>query len=785
MLYQDPLNPKLYEALERSFRSVEISNAGVPRRVAHLPDWQHAGRLRVVEIDSGEFYRISCPYCKETRQRLYINHEWGEVDPETGWQNLHLAYCFNEQDCLMSEARQRELYHRVYPLGRSRLRSAKAPQPPAVALPPVPREFSLPEGLIPIHELPRDHPAADYWQKRGFDLQELGHWWHVAYCERCLTTSPSIYKRVVIPIYELQTSIKDGQTTQRLAGWQARLIQEADPQTPKYLTCRGMQKAQLLYNLPHAIEIPGPVFVCEGVADVWKVGPAAVALLGKSLSARQETLLTTCFEQRPIVVLLDVDAGEDAKKIVKALRTARHASRGDSRVVQAILPPGRKDPGDCTREEIFQAAQVALLTHQSPQEKARVYPSALSDQRDEEEQDSFVPHDLEQLSIAAHLLDENAPYDLRSLTKRFLPDQEVPAATDSTTPKVAQATNEAPFIPRIWHQGRIKEQLVAQGLEFLYREIELPTLVPLAAMMRNGVLFDVATLQAHRDKYPTQVDSLQKHLSNTGRIHPKLDPISCSTGRILCSNPNLQGLPIDLRDAVVAQEGHLLLAADLSQFELRILAHFTQEPAFVQVYQGGHGDLHRFTAARLLDLPLEQITEEERKLGKTVNFSLVNGQTEIGLAKKLQISVPDAATFIQDFQSRYPLVASWIDRTIQATREQGYVTSLYGRRRHLPSLNSENAFQVDRAERQVVSGIIQATGADIFKWMLCRLYRNLPPEFKMLLAIHDAILFEIPEKRIEEARKTIEEIMQVGPRSFSVPLAVNIRAGKNWKECQG
>ena len=319
MLDQNPLNPRLYDALQRSFRQIEISNAGIPRRVTYLPDWDRAGRKKVVEIESGEFYRVSCPYCMESRQRLYINHDWGETDPETGRQNLHLAYCFNNHECLTTEANRRSLYHRIYPIGRSRRESRQVQ--PAIAPPLAPREFFLPQGLIPIHELPLPHPAAAYWLQRGFDLQELGHWWQVAYCDQDPTASPPIYQRVVVPIYERQASFKESQATQRLAGWQARIIQKAGPQIPKYLTCRGMQKAQLLYNLPLALQIPGPVFVCEGVADVWKVGPAGVALLGKSLSSRQKTLLITHFSQRPIVVLLDVDAQEEARKIVRELQS--------------------------------------------------------------------------------------------------------------------------------------------------------------------------------------------------------------------------------------------------------------------------------------------------------------------------------------------------------------------------------------------------------------------------------------------------------------------------------
>lgn len=784
MLDQNPLNPELYNALQRRFSKVEISNAGIPRTVSYLPDWHHGGRKKAVEIQSGEYYQINCPYCKESRQRLYLNHQWGEIDLQTGRRNLHLAYCFNNHDCLTSEANQQHLYHWLYPIGRSRVESRKGQQPPIAAALPVPREFTLPENLIPIHELSTDHPAAQYWLNRGFNLEELGHWWRVSYCEVCLTTKPEIYQRVVIPIYERQVSILDNQAAERLAGWQARIVQESMTGMPKYLFCQGIQKSRLLYNLPLALQIPGPVFVCEGVADVWKVGPAAVALFGKTLSTTQKSLLMQNFPGRPIVVVLDRDAQNEAMNILGALRSARSAASGDNRVVLAELPPGRKDPGDCTREEIFEAAQKALK-QPGKEERTRIYHNALSAQHVEMQHDLPVPVHFEDLSVAAHLLDENAHYDLQNLIKRFLPDNSPAITSNPANPQLTQALDETLLIRRLWDQGQIAEQLEKQGLEFLYREIELPALAPLSAMMQHGVLFDVPKLAAHRDQYSPLIDDLIEHSSITGRIHSRLDPLRSRTGRIQSSKPSLQGIPVALRDAVVAEDKHVLLAADLSQFELRVMAHFAQEPEFLEVYRHGSGDLHLYTASRLFNIPAEKLTEVQRKIGKTVNFSLINGQTAKGLADELGIEIPEAVLFLDDFRNRYQRVAMWIDHSIQIARKQGYVTSLYGRRRHLPDLNADNPPKAFRAERQVVSGIIQATGADVFKWMLGRLYEKLPPEFKMVLPIHDAILFEIPENRMEEAKQLIREIMQESPPKFTIPLVANIHVGKSWKECQG
>jgi DNA polymerase-1 len=166
-----------------------------------------------------------------------------------------------------------------------------------------------------------------------------------------------------------------------------------------------------------------------------------------------------------------------------------------------------------------------------------------------------------------------------------------------------------------------------------------------------------------------------------------------------------------------------------------------------------------------------------------VNCSIINGQTPYGLAHILKIELSDAEIILNDFRNRYPRVAEWIDESVQVAKHQGYVTSFYGRRRYLPDLNADNPFVRAQAERQVVSGIIQSTAADIFKWMLGRLYQKLPSEFKMSLPIHDAILFEIPENRVEKAKKLISEIMQERPPRFSIPLVANIGIGRSWGEC--
>ena len=208
--------------------------------------------------------------------------------------------------------------------------------------------------FTPIHELPPNHPAVAYLLGRGFDPNRLWESWRVGYCDCGRDVAPVVRRRIVIPIFDIGSSTASAGLSQILAGWLARAI---GPEEPKYLFCRGMKKSRLLYGLPWAVGSTDPVFVVEGPADCWRIGSGAVALVGKTLSSCQQSLLVDRFPGHPIVVFLDADAREEAAQLCRSLRPARVGGAGDNRVVCAALPPGRKDPGDCTSQEI--AAAVA------------------------------------------------------------------------------------------------------------------------------------------------------------------------------------------------------------------------------------------------------------------------------------------------------------------------------------------------------------------------------------------------------------------------------------------
>lgn len=213
--------------------------------------------------------------------------------------------------------------------------------------PDEPVRVELPSGLVPVHQLPAEHPAAAYLRDRQFDLAELAERWHISYCEMA-PTQPPIFQRIVIPIHRLPVLNNTGT---ELVGWQARAIGDAPPGVPKYLFAAGFRKSRLLYGLPEAAKTTGAIAICEGPADVWRFGTNAVALFGKSMSDEQCRLLHRHFADRDLVIALDNDATDEAQEIEDKLRVGRTARQG--RVLRLELPPEGKDPADFTREMLW------------------------------------------------------------------------------------------------------------------------------------------------------------------------------------------------------------------------------------------------------------------------------------------------------------------------------------------------------------------------------------------------------------------------------------------------
>jgi len=355
-----PLNPSLHAALERCFTEVTIASPGEQRSVVHRPRWGTTGKatLQAVQAHAGEAYRVSCRFCDDTRSRLYINHQYGVRDPVTGQDNQHLATCFNE-DCLSDPKNRSLLFNLVFAHSQHsrRLTQQIMPGPApriAVAVRANPVVTALPADAVAIDRLPQGHRARSYLEQRDFEANELSTHWGVCYCE---PSQEPYSNRLLIPMRTLAMTFTAGHVVQEI-GWQARAV--LPNHDPKYLNSTGLRKSELLYGLPEAVSSEGPVVLVEGVTDVWRLASNAVALLGKTMSARQAELLGRHLSGRPIVVLLDSDAAQDADRIRIQVRQMRQTRQDHSLIRVGTLPPGRSDVGECTHDEAWAAVEAAL-----------------------------------------------------------------------------------------------------------------------------------------------------------------------------------------------------------------------------------------------------------------------------------------------------------------------------------------------------------------------------------------------------------------------------------------
>ncbi len=289
----------------------------------------------------------------------------------------------------------------------------------------------------------------------------------------------------------------------------------------------------------------------------------------------------------------------------------------------------------------------------------------------------------------------------------------------------------------------------------------------------------------------TYVDALPKLIDpRTGRIHCQFNQTVAATGRLSSSNPNLQNIPIRtpqgqrIREAFIPREGYLLLAADYSQIELRILAHLSEDPALVEAFQRGE-DIHQDTAARVFGISLADVTAEQRAAMKAVNFGILYGSSAFGLARQLGVSQSVAAGHIDAYFSRYPQVRSFLDATIERARELGYAETLAGRRRYLPDLHAKNRARRAAAERMATNSVIQGTAADLIKQAMVRLdvelRRDLGDAVALILQVHDELVFEVTPEQLEVVARQVADRMQ-NVAELRVPLIVHLGHGGSWRE---
>ena len=289
----------------------------------------------------------------------------------------------------------------------------------------------------------------------------------------------------------------------------------------------------------------------------------------------------------------------------------------------------------------------------------------------------------------------------------------------------------------------------------------------------------------------TYIDALLRLRDDTGRIHTRFDQVSTATGRISSLEPNLQNIPVrteegrQIRRAFIAPEGHCLVDADYSQIELRVLAHMSEDEAMIEAFRSGE-DIHRSTAAKVYGVPMSEVTGQMRSSAKAVNFGIVYGISDFGLARNIGVSRWEAKDFIERYLARYPGVKKYMDTSVSSGKEQGYVSTLAGRRRYLHELKSSNYNVRSFGERAAMNSPIQGTAADIIKMAMVAVYRALEKsDFKarLILQVHDELIIECPLEEKEAVSELLSRCMEQ-VLTLNVPLPVEVSTGGNWNECK-
>jgi DNA polymerase-1 len=273
----------------------------------------------------------------------------------------------------------------------------------------------------------------------------------------------------------------------------------------------------------------------------------------------------------------------------------------------------------------------------------------------------------------------------------------------------------------------------------------------------------------------------------TSRLHTSFNQTVAATGRLSSSDPNLQNIPIrrelgrDIRRGFVPEKGWTMLAADYSQIELRLLAHLSNDPAFVEAFNAG-GDIHRQTASIIFDVPLDDVTSDMRARAKTINFATIYGQGAHALSRQLKIEHAEAKDFIAKYFERFKGIRNYLDSSVDFARAHGYVTTIFGRRRYIPELRERNFNIRAFGERTAANSPIQGSAADLIKIAMIRIhdaFKEGQHAARMLLQVHDELVFEVPPDEVESTKLVVKREME-GAAQLTVPLLVDMGTGANW-----
>ncbi len=336
----------------------------------------------------------------------------------------------------------------------------------------------------------------------------------------------------------------------------------------------------------------------------------------------------------------------------------------------------------------------------------------------------------------------------------------------------------------------------------LFEKLNLPVIKE----TKNGYVTDAETLEKLKEEHPiiekileyrtvsklktTYADGLLPLIDlTTKRIHAKFNQTVTATGRISCTEPNLQNIPIrtelgrEFRKIFVAPEGYQLIDADYSQIELRVLAHISGDEHMIKAFNEGK-DIHAITASKVFDVPLEEVTKQMRTEAKAVNFGIVYGISDFGLGENIGISRRKAKVYIEKYFEKYPGIKAFMRKTVADCKEKGYVETLWHRKRYVPEIKSANFNVRQFGERVAMNAPIQGTAADIIKIAMIAIYRSLKAnkmQAKLILQVHDELVIEAPDNEVEKAKQILEEEME-NVIKLRVPLMVETQLGKNWYE---
>ena len=290
----------------------------------------------------------------------------------------------------------------------------------------------------------------------------------------------------------------------------------------------------------------------------------------------------------------------------------------------------------------------------------------------------------------------------------------------------------------------------------------------------------------------TYVDGLLAQMDSiTGRVHTSFSQTTASSGRLSSSNPNLQNIPVrtevgrQIRRAFIAVPSYVLLTADYSQFELRILAHITHEPRLVEAFSKGE-DIHTITAASLFEVPVSQVTKDQRRLAKTVVYAVLYGQSAFGLAQITGMTNLQASEFIKRYHETFPHIKDYVDRTLNQARKQGYVNTLFGRKRFFPDMHGLSHNERQALEREAINMPIQGGNADLIKIAMIRIQHAIEEmhlKTRMILQVHDELVFEVPVEELDHKKNLVKNLME-GVAQLDVPIKVEMKVGKNWYEAE-